>query len=111
MTNTPLEIIINPRDMYRKADQLGLVNLLTKSAREIHHLANQQPAEAKFVINKALSHNTGLAAIMIHCGGLFADAIILFNADAASGPRNPPSLATMEPNRPGLRPAYAPNFL
>jgi hypothetical protein len=96
MANTPIEIITNPQEMYRKADQLGLRYLLTKSAREIHALANQQPAEANFVINKKLSHNTGFAVIMIHCAGLFADALILFNADAVSGPGNPPSLATMD---------------
>lgn len=74
-----IEIITEHREMYRKADEFGLRDLLPQTASQVHLLANTHSGEAKFVINKSVSGETAFVVIMVTSAGLFADAVMLLD--------------------------------
>jgi hypothetical protein len=78
-----IQIITNDREMYRKADELGLRDLLGQTAEQIHRLADVYPGESRFVINKSISNWNAFVVVIVTRAGLFADAVMLFNSSTS----------------------------
>jgi hypothetical protein len=78
-----IQIITNDREMYRKADELGLRDLLGQTAEQIHRLADVYPGESRFVINKSISNWNAFVVVIVARAGLFADAVMLFNSSTS----------------------------
>jgi hypothetical protein len=66
--------VINHREIYQKADEFGLRDLLLQTAKEIRLAADMQPGQVKSAIKRAVNGKTAFMVSMIAKTGLFAES-------------------------------------
>jgi hypothetical protein len=95
----PMKIgIINNREIYQKADEFGLGDLLRQTAKEIRLAADTQPGQVKSAIQRSVKGKTAFMVSMIARAGLFAESAWLWDwsTDEFLSPPIPSTSSTID---------------